>query len=173
MVPTDGPQLLCCDRGWLVGRQREGEQEYLCEQGWTSVPDEACVTPEHITALKLLDIAMQGRYDTGAWPPMEGSRDARSKAVAEEKKTKVAAVKDINAQRNEELVKILEEFVVIAKEGHISDLAIIGKVRGAPITEFHWETDNPLELIGALELAKSEVCEALLVDADEDGDEDD
>lgn len=85
---------------------------------------------------------------------------------------KLAAVKNLTEERDKIIVAKLEEFLALAKAGHLSDLAIIGKVRGAPITEFEWESDNPLELIGALELAKQEVAQDLLHEA-HGGDDDD
>ena len=87
---------------------------------------------------------------------------------------KVVEMKDPKAQeRNEELGKGLDEFAKLAREGHLSDFALIGKVRGAPVTEFVWDADNPLELLGALELAKGEIMADLFGEDDEDGDDDD
>jgi hypothetical protein len=81
----------------------------------------------------------------------------------------VVEMKDPKAQeRNEELGKALDEFAKLAREGHLSDFALIGKVRGAPVTEFEWEADNPLELLGALELAKSEIMADLLGEEEDD-----
>lgn len=97
----------------------------------------------------------------------------RLRKMAEEAtKMRVAEVKNLNAERNSELVKVLEEWTKLAKEGHLSDVALIGKLRGAAMTEFHWDTDNPLEIIGALELAKSEIASDVLAEADPDADDD-
>lgn len=93
--------------------------------------------------------------------------------MAKDSKAKVVEMKDPRVQeRNEELAKSLEQFAEMAREGHLSDFALIGKVRGAPVTEFEWETDNPLELLGALELAKIEVSSELLDEVNDTDDED-
>ena len=85
----------------------------------------------------------------------------------------IASVKNLTADRDKVLVEKLESFVELAKEGHLSDIAIIGKVRGESMTEFEWESDSPLELLGALELAKQEISSDILAEADpEDEDED-
>jgi hypothetical protein len=90
------------------------------------------------------------------------------------KKPVMAAVKNLNEGRNQALVAILQEYTKLVEEGHLSDLAIIGKVRGEPMTEFAWDSDNPLELIGALEMAKVEVTSQILAEAmGEDGDDED
>jgi hypothetical protein len=78
------------------------------------------------------------------------------------KRPVMAAVKNMTAERDKELVMKLEEFVKLAKEGHLSDIAIICKVRGEPMTEFEWDSDDPLSLIGALALAQNEVTTELL-----------
>lgn len=78
--------------------------------------------------------------------------------MADNKKP-LAAVKSLTEERDKEIEEKLQEFLKMAKDGHISDLVLIGKVRGAPITELLWEGDNPLELIGALEMAKQEVIQ--------------
>jgi hypothetical protein len=89
-------------------------------------------------------------------------------------KATVVEMKDPKAaERNEELGKALDEFARLAREGHLSDFALIGKVRGTPVTEFEWESDNPLELLGALELAKIEIASELLGEVDGAGEEDD
>lgn len=95
--------------------------------------------------------------------------------MSETKKAPVMAeVKNLNAERDQELVNMLMEFVKLAKEGELSDVAIIGKVRGAPITEFQWDSSSPLELIGALEMAKVEITTEILAESmAEDADEDD
>jgi len=87
-------------------------------------------------------------------------------------KPNIAAVQSLTAERDKELVAKLEEYVQLAKDGHLSDIAIIGKVRGASITEFEWDSDNPLELIGSLELAKTEIMADMLSEEDHDEDED-
>lgn len=91
----------------------------------------------------------------------------------EKKKPVMEVVKNLTEERDKVLVEKLEVFLGLAKEGHLSDVAIIGKVRGASITEFEWESENPLELIGALELAKQEVMLDLIQEADGDDDDDD
>lgn len=91
-----------------------------------------------------------------------------------EKKPVMEVVKSMTEERDKAIAATLEEFARLAKEGHISDIAIIGKVRGEPVTEFDWDSDSPLELIGALELAKVEVMtEMLSSDEDDEDDEDD
>lgn len=99
------------------------------------------------------------------------------KAKQEENKPVMEVVKNMTEERDKALVAKLEEFIKLAKEGHLSDVAIICKVRGEPMTEFEWESDNPLELLGALELAKQEVAIDMIqevegLDDDEEGDED-
>lgn len=92
-----------------------------------------------------------------------------------EKKAKLRAVdgvKDLHEERSKALVEKLESFIEMAKEGHLSDLVLIGKIRGAPMTEMEWEADDPLSLLGALEMAKQEVVLDLLQDH-EDADEED
>ena len=91
------------------------------------------------------------------------------------KKPRMAAVKSLTEDRDNRIIEVLEGFIQLAKDGHISDLAVIGKVRGAPITEFEWDGDAPLDLLGALELAKMEVSSQLLAEIDgdvDDGEED-
>ena len=90
----------------------------------------------------------------------------------QEKKPVMEVVKNMTAERDKVLVSKLEEFVQLAKDGHLSDVAIICKVKGQPMTEFEWESDNGLELLGALELAKAEVSLNLLEEADGDDDDD-
>jgi hypothetical protein len=97
---------------------------------------------------------------------------AEEQAAQEEKKPVMAAVKSMTEERDKQLVAKLEEFVKLAKEGHLSDIAIICKVRGEPMTEFEWESDDPLSLLGSLELAKQEVALDMLGEAEGD-DEDD
>lgn len=96
-----------------------------------------------------------------------------SEAKQEEQKTTLAAVKSMTEERDKEIVAKLEEFVALAKEGHVSDIAVICKVRGEPITEFNWESSNPLELIGSLDMAKQEIILELLDAAEGDDDEED
>ena len=90
---------------------------------------------------------------------------------AKEKKPVMEVVKNLTEERDKAIVATLEEFVKLAKAGELSDVAIIAKVRGVPMTEFEWDSDNPLELLGSLELAKQEVAMEMLQAAD--GDEDD
>lgn len=94
--------------------------------------------------------------------------------MAKKNTANVVEMKDPKVQeRNEELGKAFDEFAKIAREGHLSDFALIGKVRGAPVTEFEWEADNPLELLGALELAKGEIMADLLGEEDTEDDTED
>ena len=91
---------------------------------------------------------------------------------AKEKKPVMEVVKNLTEERDKAIVATLEEFVKLAKAGELSDVAIIAKVRGVPMTEFEWDSDNPLELLGSLELAKQEVAMEMLQAADGDEDED-
>ena len=92
--------------------------------------------------------------------------------VAKEEKPVMAAVKSMTEERDKALIELLEGFIEMAKEGHLSDIALIGKIRGEPMTEFEWDSDNPLELLGALEFAKQEVINEM-VDEEEPGELDD
>lgn len=77
--------------------------------------------------------------------------------MEEKKRTPLGVVKSLTEERDKEILEKISQFVKLAEEGHFSDLVIIGKVRGAPIVEIDWDSDNPVELIGALEMAKMEV----------------
>lgn len=91
---------------------------------------------------------------------------------AREKKPDLGVVKTMTEERDKTIVAMLEEFVKLAKVGELSDIAVIAKVRGVPMTEFEWDSDNPLELLGSLELAKQEVAMEMLQAAEGDEDED-
>ena len=90
----------------------------------------------------------------------------------QEKKPVMEVVSNMTDERDKVLVSKLEEFVKLAKEGYLSDVAIICKVRGKPMTEFEWESDNGLELLGALNLAAQEVSLDMLAEAEGEGDDD-
>jgi hypothetical protein len=88
---------------------------------------------------------------------------------------KPQVVKSLNEERDKELLACLETMSEHVREGHVSDIVIIAKVRGAPATEMEWGGDNPLDLIGAIEMAKIEIATSFadaLNGEDEDDDED-
>jgi len=123
--------------------------------------------------LNLSPASLEGTPD-----PLRGQKQRKQDMSETETKATppvvpIASVKNLTADRDKVLVEKLESFVELAKEGHLSDIAIIGKVRGESMTEFEWESDSPLELLGALELAKQEISSDILAEADpEDEDED-
>lgn len=84
---------------------------------------------------------------------------------------KLEVVKTMTEERDKTIVAMLEEFVKLAKVGELSDIAVIAKVRGVPMTEFEWDSDNPLELLGSLELAKQEVALEMIQAAEGDEEE--
>lgn len=90
--------------------------------------------------------------------------------MSEKKLSSVASIKSLTEERDKEILAKLEQFQEMAKEGHLSDIIIIGKVRGVPITELLWESDNSVELVGALEIAKQEIIQSYLdeIETEED-----
>jgi hypothetical protein len=76
--------------------------------------------------------------------------------------------KNLDEERKSQLLSKLEKFSELAREGHISDLILIGKIKGESMTEFDWDSNNPLEVIGALDLAKFEVMSEALIEAEMD-----
>jgi hypothetical protein len=86
-------------------------------------------------------------------------------------KPKLSAVTSLTKDRDQEIIEKLNVFVKLAEEGVLSDIAIVCKVRGEPMTEFDWDSDNPLELIGALYLAQQEVAMDMLHEAEAEEDD--
>lgn len=68
-----------------------------------------------------------------------------------------------NGEATAAIVEMLEGYLDAAKEGNVSDIAIICKLKGEPMTEFcGWDSDRPLELVGALRVAEMEILKELI-----------
>ena len=83
-----------------------------------------------------------------------------------DKKSNVTELKNINSERNTQIEEQLQSLLEVAKEGELSDIMIVAKVRGEDMTETIWDTGDRLQLIGALEALKLEVLEEFLDSAD-------
>lgn len=99
-------------------------------------------------------------------------RGKMSEAEKEETPPPLANVKSINAERDQAFIDILEEMLKMAKNGEISELCILGKVRGEDVAEVLWETNNRLELLGSIELARMEVLDSYTEEDEETEDSD-
>jgi len=97
------------------------------------------------------------------------------KEEAAETKTTLSSVANMTGERDAALVVFLEKQIELVKEGDVSDIVVIMKVRGEPATEMDWESEDPMALIGAIEMAKVEITMQHLdelngVDDDDDDD---
>lgn len=86
--------------------------------------------------------------------------------------SKVVEIKGLHEKRNEQLAKMLEDFVVLARKGELSNVVVIAQVRGFDQVEFDWDTDDRLSLVGSLEMVKAEILDSLFEERDGDPDDD-